>query len=317
MRYNWIMRRLMFGLAALLLISVVVFVATQALPSDPARAILGRDATPERLEVVREQLGLNKPLVSQYTSWLGKVVTGDFGDSLAARKPVLELIGTRVTNTMVLVAIASLIAFPISVLLGAVTAIRRDGVLDRVLLIASLALTALPEFVVGMILIILFATTVSKLLPAVALIPPGEGILENLHILVLPVATLVLAIVPYLYRLVRATMIDVLESDYVQMARLKGLREGVVMRRHALRNSLVPLIQASATIVVYLMGGIVVVEFLFRYPGLGTALTDAVSKRDLPVIQAIVLLFAAVVVIFNVVADAITIYLTPKLRMTM
>lgn len=312
---SWIWRRLALGLVVLFLVSVVVFAATLALPSDPARSILGRDATPERLEALRQQLGLDRPLVVQYASWFRGFVTGDLGVSLASRRPVIEVIQSRILNSAVLITLTAALAFPLSVVLGALAAIRRDSTFDKSLLFISLVLTALPEFVVGMALIIVFSTTVFRFFPAVALIPPNENILSNLHLLILPIATLVLAIAPYLYRLVRNTMIDVLESDYVQMARLKGLPEAVVTRRHALRNSLVPLIQASAMMMVYLLGGIVVVEFLFRFPGLGTALTDAVSKRDFPVIQAIVLIFAAAIVIFNLIADILTVYLTPRLRM--
>jgi peptide/nickel transport system permease protein len=310
----WILRRLGLGLVVLFVVSVVVFAATQALPSDPARAILGREATPQLLGELRQQLGLDRPIVEQYGDWLGGVMTGDFGTSLASREPVTALMSDRVVNSLWLLTIVALIAVPLAIFLGTVGAIRRDGWLDRGTLLVSLALTALPEFVIGMLLVILLATTVFQVFPAVSLIPPGESPLGHIDQLVLPVLTLVLVVVPYLYRLVRASMIDVLESEYVAMARLKGMPEHIVTLRHALPNALVAMIQGSALTMVYLLGGIVVIDFLFQYPGLGSLLTDAVENRDMPVIQAVTLTFATGAVLFNLAADILTVYLTPKLR---
>ena len=208
----------------------------------------------------------------------------------------------------------AVIAIPLSILLGAATAMRRDGLLDRGTLLAALALTAMPEFVVGMLLVILLGTVVFPVLPAVALLPPGANPLAHPQELALPVITLVLAVVPYLYRLVRATMIDVLESEYVTMARMKGMPARIVLLRHALPNALIPVTQASAVIMSYLLGGIVVVEYVFRYPGLGTLLTEAIDSRDIPVIEAVTIALAAGVVLFNLLADILTVALTPKLR---
>jgi peptide/nickel transport system permease protein len=219
-----------------------------------------------------------------------------------------------VGNSLWLLFLTAVISLPLSVFLGTLTAIRRDRLLDRSLLMISLGLTALPEFVVAMTLVILFSTTVLQVLPAVALFPPGESPILHPAEMVLPVLTLVLVVVPYLYRQVRATMIDVLESEYVTMARLKGVPESVVSRRHALPNALIPMVQASALILTYLLGGIVTVEYIFSYPGLGRLLIDAITNRDLPVIESVVLVFASGVVLFNLTADVLTIYLTPKLR---
>jgi peptide/nickel transport system permease protein len=309
-----VLRRLAFGVLVVFAVSVVVFAATQALPSDPAKAILGRFATPQSLATLREELALDEPIVAQYWDWLVGVARGDLGNSLAAQVPVSSIIGDRLANSLVLMAAVGMIAIPVSLLLGAVVAIRRDRPLDRATLLVSLCLTALPEFVIGMALLILFATTVLTVLPALSFIPPGDTPLSHPAELVLPTLTLVLAAVPYLYRLVRASMIDVLESEYVAMARLKGMPERVVMFRHALPNAVVPMIQGSALVLTYLLSGIVVVEFLFGYPGLGSALTDAIAKRDVPVIQAVTLIFATGVVVFNLVADILTVYVSPKLR---
>jgi peptide/nickel transport system permease protein len=209
---------------------------------------------------------------------------------------------------------SALIAIPLAILLGSFGAMRRDRPLDHATQGIFLVLTALPEFVIGLGLLILLGTTVFTLLPPVALIPSGGAAFSHPRELALPVITLVLAVLPYLTRLQRAAMIDVLESDFVQMARLKGLPERTVVRRHALRNSLVPVVQGSALTLIYLTGGIVAIEYLFAYPGLGSALTTAVAGRDLPVVQAIVLLLASVYVIVNLLADLLTVLLVPRLR---
>jgi peptide/nickel transport system permease protein len=313
-RHLWILRRLAFGLVVLFVVSIVVFAATQALPNDPARAILGRDATPETLAALRDQLGLDRSLLTQYTDWLGGILTGDLGTSLATQQPVSDLLGPRLYNSLALVLVAAVIAIPLSLFLGAITATRRDGMLDRFVLLVSLGVTALPEFVIGMLLVIVFATTVFTFLPAIAAIPPGASPFAYPSEIALPVAALVLAVLPYLYRLVRGSMIDALESEYVAMARLKGMPERIVTRRHVLPNALIPVIQGSALMMVWMLSGIVVIEFLFRFPGLGSLLTDAITNRDMPLIQAIVLTFATAVVLFNLLADILTVFVTPKLR---
>jgi peptide/nickel transport system permease protein len=311
---RWFLRRLALGVLILFIVSVVVFVATQALPSDPGRAILGKLATPSSLAALREQLGLDRPLVTQYTSWLGGVVTGHFGTSIASRGSVGALIGDRIVNSLALVFLVAIIALPLSFLLGTVTAVRRGGPFDGVLLLISFVFAALPDFVVGIALVILFATTVFQLFPAVVLVAPGTSPFDDPVKLVLPVVTLVLLMVPYLYRLVRTSMIDALGSEYVAMARLKGMPPRIVVVRHALRNALLPAIQGSGLVLGWLLGSVVITETVFQYPGLGSALNDAVHNRDLPVIQAIVLVFAVGVVLFNLIADALTIFFTPKLR---
>lgn len=309
------LRRLGFGVVVVFLVSVIVFGATQALPADPARAILGRQAAnPAVLAALRAQLGLNRPLLAQYGDWLTRLVHGDLGTSLAAHIPVSELIGDRLVNSLVLLALAAAVSVPASILLGAVTAVRRDRMFDRASLAFGLVLTSVPDFVVGMVLAIVFGTTVFTVLPAVALIPSGDSPLAHLDALALPVITLALGVVSYLYRLVRAAMIDVLESDYVQMAHLKGLPMRLVMRRHALPNALVPTIQASALVFAYLVSGTIVIEVVFRFPGLGTALSDAINNRDMPTVQAIALIYALAVVVCNLLADVLTVLVTPRLR---
>ena len=310
----WILRRIVLSLFVLFGVSVLVFFATQALPGDPAVQILGQTATPEQLTELRKQLGLDQPLLDQYATWLGNVLTGSLGQSLTSPQSVSSLLIDRGLASLALVGASAVIAIPLAVLLGSLGAMRRDRAVDHATQGTFLVLTALPEFVIGLGLLILLGTTVFTVLPPVALIPSGGAAFTHPRELALPVITLVLAVVPYLTRLQRAAMIDVLESDFVQMARLKGLPERTVVRRHAVRNSLVPVIQGSALTLIYLTGGIVAIEYLFAYPGLGSALTTAVAGRDLPVVQAIVLLLASVYVIVNLVADLLTVLLVPRLR---
>jgi len=312
---GFILRRVVLGLLTLFFVSLIVFAATQALPSDPARAILGRTATPDSLKALREQLDLNHSVVYQYTHWLGSFVTGDLGHSLAARgEPVTAVLGSRFKNSAFLVLIAAVISVPLSIFLGVIAARRRDGPLDHALSLSLLGLAALPEFVVGISLVLLFATRVFHWLPAVSLIPPGDAPWQHLKEIVLPTVTLVLAVSPYIARIMRASMVEVLESDYVEMARLKGLPEREVLWRHAVPNAVAPAIQVIALNLAYLAGGIIVVEFVFAYPGIGSALVDAVNNRDLPIVQALAVLIAGVYVFFNVLADIATILVSPRLR---
>jgi peptide/nickel transport system permease protein len=311
---GFVVRRTLLGLLTLFLVSVIVFAATQVLPGDPARSILGRNATPESLATLREQLNLNRPVVRQYTDWLGGILTGDLGDSLAAGEPVTKLLGKRIENSAVLMLLAAAISVPLSLVLGSVAARRRDRPFDHVTSIVLLALAALPEFVVAIGLVVLFATTVLHIAPAVSLIPPEDHPWNHLKELVLPVTALVLAVTPYIARIMRASMVDVLESDYVEMARLKGLPERTVLWRHAFPNGIAPAIQVIALNLAYLAGGIVVVEFVFAYPGIGGAFVDAVSNRDLPVVQALAILIAALYVFLNLCADIATILVSPRLR---
>jgi peptide/nickel transport system permease protein len=312
-----VLRRLALGILTLWFVSLVVFAATQALSGDAAVAILGRTATPERLAALRAQLHLDDPTWLQYAKWLGGLVTGDLGQSLATQKPVSQLIGLRIGNSAFLVLAAAVIAIPASLLVGIASAVRRDRGLDHVLTMASLVLAALPEFVIGIALILIFATGLFHVLPAVALLDDTRPIWRQFNQVLLPVLTLDLAVIPYMARIMRASMVEVLESEYVQMARLKGLPQRLVILRHALPNAIVPAIQVTALQLAWLAGGVVVVEYVFRYPGIGQSLVDAVANRDLPVVQALTLLVGGLYVVLNLLADVITILVTPKLRMSL
>ncbi len=210
--------------------------------------------------------------------------------------------------------ISAIVALPLSIGLGVWMAVKRDRPTDHILSIATLSLAALPEFVIGIGLIVLFATNVSHAFPAVSIIPPGEHAWNVPKVVVLPAATLVLAVTPYISRIMRGSMVEVLESEYVTMARLKGLSNRTVIWRHAVPNAIVPAIQVSALQLAYMAGGVVLVEFVFSFPGIGSSLVDAVGNRDIPVVQALVIIIAAVYVFVNLVADLLTIVVTPRLR---
>jgi peptide/nickel transport system permease protein len=311
---GFIVRRLALGVLTLAIVSVIVFAATVALPTDPARALLGRNATPDSLKALRETLHLNRPLLDQYWTFVKGLVTGDPGTSLATETPVIDVIKDSVRNSAFLVAISAAIAIPLALALGIAGALKRDSLFDQSSSLGLLGMAALPEFVSGIGLVLLFGTVVFNWLPPTVLLPPGEGPWTHLKELVLPVVTLTLVVVPYIARFMRASMIDVLESEYVEMARLKGLPERVVIFRHALPGALVPAIQAIALSLAYLAGGIVVVEYVFNYPGVGAKLVDAVHNKDLPVAQTVTLLIAAVYVVVNILADVVTLLVSPRVR---
>ncbi len=311
---GFIIRRLLLGILVLILVSILVFLATQALPGDPARAILGRSATPASLAALRRQLHLDEPVLTQYWKWVIGLLHGNLGTSLAAQEPVSKLLAPKLVNSAVLVALAAVLSIPLSIAIGAWAALKREKVFDQASSNLLLALAALPEFVVGLVLVILFATTVFHVLPAISTVPPGSRPWNNWVALVLPTITLVIAVAPYVARIMRASMIEVLESDYIEMARLKGLPERTILLRHALPNALGPVFQVIALNLAYLAGGIIVVEFVFNYSGIGSAIQDAVVNHDLPVVQALAMLIAAVYVVLNLLADVATILVTPRLR---
>ena len=312
--WGFILRRLLLGILVLILVSVLVFLATQALPGDPARAILGRNANPASLAALRHQLHLDRPAADQYLTWVTGLLHGNLGTSLEAQEPVSTLLAPKLVNSAVLVVLAAVLSIPLSIAIGAWAALKREKVFDQASSNFMLLLAALPEFVVALVLVIVFATTVFHVLPAISTVPPGSRPWNNWVALVLPTITLVIAVAPYVSRIMRASMIEVLESDYVEMARLKGMPERTVLIRHALPNALGPVFQVIALNLAYLAGGIIIVEFVFNYSGIGGATAEAVVNHDLPVIQALAMLLAAVYVVVNLLADVATILVTPRLR---
>lgn len=310
----FVAKRLVFGLTTLFVVSLLIFIVTQALPADPASAILGREATPEALAAIRSELGLDRPWYVQYFSWLGGVFSGDFGTSYATRMSVADYLGARVGYSFFLMAVAAVASIPLSIVIGSYAALKRDKRFDTTSSLGTLILAALPEFVVGTLLIVLFATTVFQLLPAVTYLPPGTAPWQDVNGLVLPVLTLVISVSPYVARVMRAAMVEVLESDYVEMARLKGMPERTVLWRHSLPNAIGPTLQVIALNLAFLAGGVIVVERLFNFPGIGSALADAVRTRDMPVVQFLALVIAGVYVLTNLLADVGTVLVTPRLR---
>ena len=307
-------RRVVIGILTLIVVSAIVFLATQVLPGNAAYAVLGRSANPVRLHATERQLHLNRGLADQYWIWLSGLFTGKLGSSLANGQPVWALVKPRLINSAVLVFVTGLIGAVVGVTLGAVAALRKDGWFDHVTSVIALAVTSLPEFVVAIGLIILLSTVVWHVLPAVSLLPPGTYAWSQPELLILPVVTLVIVIVPYIFRMMRAAMIEALESDYVEMARLKGVPERRIVLRHALPNAIAPTIQVIGLNFLYLAGGVVVVEFVFNFPGIGQGLVFAVGNRDIPVIQFIVVALAAFYVFMNILTDVIALLATPRRR---
>ena len=312
---SWILRRLGLAVLTLWLVSVIVFVATTAL-GDPVRAILGKDyhSDPARVQQLTAQLNLNESLLTRYLHWLGSFVTGDFGTSIANQQSVASQIGPNVVNTLVLVLISAIVMIPVAFGLAMISTNYRRKPPDTIIQTVLLMLAALPEFVTGILLVALFSTTVFHVLPAVTITGPGENPWNEPKAMILPVATLVLAVAPYVSRIVRAALLEVLDSDYVELARLKGIPERVVMRKHALLNAVVPGIQVIALQLAWLAGGIVLVEKVFNYPGIGNQLVDSVQNHDVPMVQALSMIIAGVYVLVNLVADLLSILLTPRAR---
>lgn len=306
--------RLLAGIAVVLVVAVIIFAAVNILPGDAARVIAGRTATEASLAKLRAELGIDGPLLVQFWHWLTGFAQLDMGKSLVTRQPVLELIRPRIANTLALLIVTGAISIPASFFVGLLMAVRPNGWLDRWGNTVMIVAAGLPEFVIGILLVLLLSTQVFHLLPPTAMLPPGESLWQNPQVLALPALTLIIAIIPYLSRLIRASLLEALASEYVVLARLKGVDERTILMRHALRNSLVPIIQASALTLAFILGGTVVVEYLFQFPGLGSALQQAVGSRDIFVIQAIVLIFSAGYVLFNIAADILTILVTPRLR---
>jgi len=315
---SFLLRRVAAALVTLFVVSILIFAGTELLPGDAAGAVLGRTATPEQLAEMQALMGLDRPPHERYLDWLGGVLTGDLGNSAAGyaaggETPIWDEISPKITNSFVLAALTALLMVPVALVLGVVSAVRAGRPLDHSISIFSLAIISLPEFIIGSLLILVFFSWLD-ILPPISLIPPGTSPLAKPEALVLPMLTLLGASLAASIRMVRAGMLETLNSEYVTMARLNGLREGVVVRRYALRNALAPSVQVFAQNIQYLVGGIVVTEYLFNYPGLGKELVDAVAIRDVREVQSVALLVAAFYLFLNIVADFLVVLLVPKLR---
>ncbi|WP_299849242.1 ABC transporter permease [uncultured Roseovarius sp.] len=306
-------KRLGLGLVILLVISIIIFFMVELLPGDIAQAVLGQGATEENLAAMRKEMGLDKPAIVRYLGWLSGAVTFDFGASVVTREPVISLIGERFMNTLFLAAYAAVIAVPISIVLGVLVALMRNSIFDRVANVATLTSISSPEFFLGYILILYFSVKWG-MFPAISSLSDGMSFGELLNRTFLPALTLVLVVVAHMMRMTRAAIINLLASPYIEMARLKGTPPWKVIVRHALPNAWAPIINVVALNLAYLITGVVLVEVVFVYPGIGQALVDAVSKRDFPVVQACCLIFAATFILLNLAADVGAILTNPRLR---
>ncbi|MGC1575498.1 MAG: ABC transporter permease [Beijerinckiaceae bacterium] len=305
--------RAALGVLTLLAVSAVIFICTQILPGDVASAVLGQQATPESLQVFRQELGLDKPAYIRYFSWLFGVLHGDFGVALTNQRNIFEELWPRFLNTLFLASYAAVLAVPIGVGLGILSALREGKLSDRFSNIVTLIAISVPEFFVGYILIILFAIDLPWF-PSLATVFEGMGVGERLYVATLPALTLVLVVTAHMLRMTRSSVLSIMSTPYVEMAFLKGLTRTRVISRHALPNAAGPIISVVALDLAYLVVGVVVVENVFVYPGVGQYMVDAVSKRDVPVVQACGLVFAAVFVGLNTLADIASILVNPRLR---
>ena len=302
------------ALVTLFAVSVIIFIGVNLLPGDAATEALGINvANKKSVRVVKHEFGLDKPLLTRYGTWLGDFASGDLGRTLPSGQPVSDLLSHRLRNTAALALGTLIFLLPLATILGMVSALRRDGMFDNTVAVSTLALISTPEFVIGTIVAAIFATWLGWF-PPVSLIKADEPIFSQLNYLVLPLMTLVLAVVAQATRLIRATTSEVLRSEYVQSAVLRGTPRGVLLRRHVLPNAFGPVLQVIALTLGYFFGGVVVTEFVFAYPGIGTALATAVQARDLSTVEAISMIVAAVYILGNLFADVTVILMNPRLR---
>ena len=305
-------QRLLLGLLTLVVVSLIIFSAVELLPGDLAEAILGQAATPETVAAFRKDLGLDLPPHERYFGWLGGIVQGDFGQSLATNRPIADLLAGRLGNTLFLAGLAALIAVPISLFLGILAALYRNSWLDRGVNLTALAAISMPEFFVAYILIVFLAVQ-TGIFPSMSNVSADMAIGDRLYRTLLPAITLTLVVTAHMMRMTRAAIINLLASPYIEMARLKGLSPARIILRHALPNALAPIINVIALNLAYLIVGVVVVEVVFVYPGLGQLMVDSVANRDLPVVQACSLIFAATYILLNLLADVLSTVSNPRL----
>ena len=308
-----IAKRLALAAVTLLVVSALIYLFTSVLPGDIAERVLGRESSAEQREIFREHLNLDDPVWKRYGVWIADVARGDLGRSLVNDETVTATIGMAAKNTLFLSVFAFLLYVPVTLILATLAALSKGKVPDSLISVATLIGLSLPEFVLGTLLIYVFAVQLS-VAPALSIVNPGDDLATRLHATVLPAVTLMVAMAVYAIRMLRDNLIDVLDSEYVRMATLKGVPRRRVVVRHALPNAVGPALNITALNLTYLIGGIVVVETVFSYPGLGQVLVEAISVRDVPVVEATALLAAAVYIIANLVADVLALLLNPRLR---
>lgn len=306
-------QRIALGILLLLAVSVLIFAGTQILPGDVAQAILGQSATPEALANLREQLGLNDPAWLRYVHWLGGILHGDFGTAQSSGLDIASSIRVRLKNTLFLAACAAIVAVPLAIILGLIAVRYRNGFVDKLISGLALASTSFPEFFIGYVLIFVFAVH-WQIFPSISTVDETTPFLERLQAVVLPATALTLVVLAHMMRMTRAAILNVMQSAYIETAELKGLKPFDIIRKHAFPNAIAPVVNVVMLNLAYLIVGVVVVEVIFVYPGMGQYLVDHVAKRDVPVVQAVGLIFAAVYITLNIVADIAAILANPRLR---
>ncbi len=304
--------RLLWGVGTLFVVSLIIFLGVEALPGDLAENLLGQGASDETVEALRRRLGLDRPAPVRYFSWLWGFTQGDIGFSLATGREVADLIGFRLYNTFFLAAYAAALSVPLALGLGVLAALYRNGFFDRAVNAFSLISISFPEFFIGYVILIIFANQLAWF-PSLVDVSPEDGFAERVYRLTLPAVTLTLAVLAHMMRLTRASILQLLSNPYIEMAYLKGLPPRRIVFRHALPNAMAPISNVVVLNLAYLIVGVVVVEVVFTYPGLGQLMIDSVAARDLPVVQACALIFAATYVSLNILADILAIVFNPRL----
>jgi len=306
-------QRLALGLLLLFAASILIFAGTTMLPGDVAQQILGQGATPENLANLRAELGLNDPPLARYISWLGGVLQGDLGTALTNGRDIADSIGGRLKNTMFLAFWAAVISVPLAIFLGLLAVRYKDKWPDKLISAVTLTTISIPEFMIGYILVYWLAIKL-RWFPSVAILNDSMSLFEKLNAIAIPVIVLTLVVLAHMMRMTRAAILNVMQSAYIETAELKGLRLLAVIRKHAFPNAVAPIVNVVMINMAYLVVGVVVVEVVFAYPGMGQYLVDHVSKRDIPVVQACGLIFAAVYIGLNLIADIVSILTNPRLR---
>ena len=307
-----ILQRFGLGLVTLFVVSAIIFLGVEFLPGDIAEALLGQGASPENVAALRHKLGLDVPAHTRYINWWRNVLQGDFGTSLANGRDIAELIKIRLSNTLFLAVVAASVSVPLAIIFGILAALYRNSLYDRSVNVITLGAVSAPEFLVAYILILYFSVTLGWF-PSLSNVDANTTFLERLHRVALPATTLTGVILAYMMRMVRASIINLLASAYIEMAHLKGMSKLRVIVKHALPNAWAPISNIIAISLAYLVVGVVVVEVVFIYPGLGQLMVDSVSTRDIPVVQACSMIFAGTYILLNLSADIVSICTNPRL----
>ena len=308
-----IAQRVALGILLLLAVSVLIFVGTNLLPGDVAQSILGQSATPVALENLRKEMGLNDPAYVRYFRWLFGILQGDLGTALTSKLDIATSIRERLWNTLFLAFWAAIVSVPLAIVLGLLAVRYRNGPIDKLISGFALASTSLPEFFIGYLLVFFFAVTF-PIFPGISTVYDGMPFLAKMQAIALPCTALTLVVLAHMMRMTRAAILNVMQSAYIETAELKGLSAFEIIRKHAFPNAVAPIINVVMINLAFLVVGVVVVEVIFVYPGMGQYLVDHVAKRDVPVVQAVGLIFAAVYIFLNVVADVASILANPRLR---